>query len=213
MTVKSERDASDRRSRRSRRLIAESLIELMAEVRYDRITVQQIIDRADVGRSTFYAHFRDKEDVLISESERVLAHFHDRLEPDGAGDQRLFPSLGLFRHVGEQHRLFHALVRGHAIDAVYRAWQRYLCAGLERRLAELDGDRDATSVPLPILSGYVAGTFLGLVRWWLEQGRPYSAEQMDTFFQGLVLPGVQAAVPSYASESDSPGQPPHQASR
>jgi len=117
---------ADRRSRRTRRLIAEALIALMLEGRYDHITVQEIIDRADVGRSTFYAHYRDKEDVLTSEAERVLALLH--LDPDDTGGQQLLPSLSLFRHVQEQHHLYHALVRGHGVDLLYETGQRYLSA-------------------------------------------------------------------------------------
>jgi len=126
--VKGDGDKADRRSRRTRRLIAEALIALMVEGRYDRITVQEIIDRADVGRSTFYAHYRDKEDVLISEGERVLALLH--LDPDDTGGQQLIPSLGLFRHVQEHHHLYHALVRGHGVDLLYETGHRYLSASV-----------------------------------------------------------------------------------
>ena len=186
-----ERDKADRRSRRTRRLIAEALIALMVEGRYDRITVQGIIDRADVGRSTFYAHYRDKEDVLTSEGERVLALLH--LDPDDTGGRRLIPTLGLFRHVQEHHRLYQALVRGHGVDLLYETGRRYLSTNVEQRLAVLAGDR-APAVPLPVLADHVAGTFLNLLRWWLEHQRPYSPEQMHAIFQRLVLPGVEAAV-------------------
>jgi len=184
---------ADRRSRRTRRLIAEALIALMLEGRYDHITVQEIIDRADVGRSTFYAHYRDKEDVLTSEVERVLALLH--LDPDDTGGQQLLPSLRLFRHVQEQHHLYHALVRGHGVDLLYETGQRYLSARVAQRLAVLASDGPAPAVPLPILADYVAGAFLSLLRWWLEHQRPYTPEQMHAIFQQVVLPGVEAVVP------------------
>ncbi|MCA9880192.1 MAG: helix-turn-helix transcriptional regulator, partial [Thermomicrobiales bacterium] len=65
---------ADRRSRRSRRLIVDALLALMLEKRFDRITVQEIIARADVGRTTFYGQFENKEDVLHSEFERVFGY-------------------------------------------------------------------------------------------------------------------------------------------
>lgn len=187
-------DTADRRSRRTRRLIAEALIALMVEGRYDRITVQEIIDRADVGRSTFYAHYRDKEDVLASEFERVLAVLDRHLDPDDAGADHLLPSLSLFRHVQEQHHLYHALVRGHGVDLLYETGHRYLSESVARQLAALAADGRVPSVPPPVLADYVAGAFLGLLRWWLEHQRPYSPEQMHAIFQRLVLPGVQAVV-------------------
>jgi len=191
--MKGDGDKVDRRSRRTRRLIAEALIALMVEGRYDRITVRDIIDRADVGRSTFYAHYHDKEDVLTGEFERVLALLHQQLDPD-AGGQQLLPSLSLFRHVQEQHHLYHALVRGHGVDALYQTGHRYLSASVEQQLAALAADGCVPAVPLPMLADYVAGAFLNLLRWWLERQRPYTPEQMHAIFQRLVLPGVQAVV-------------------
>ena len=86
--VEGSEDEADRRSRRSRRLIVEALLALMREKRYDRITVQEIIDRADVGRTTFYAQFRNKEDVLESEIERVLGLLHAEHLVTAAGPGR-----------------------------------------------------------------------------------------------------------------------------
>ena len=88
------------RSRRSRRLIVDALMVLMREKRYDWITVQEIIDRADVGRSTFCAQFRNKEDVLVSEIERVLGLLHEQ-QVAAAKDPAdlLLPGAEFFRHV------------------------------------------------------------------------------------------------------------------
>lgn len=177
---------SDRRSRRSRRLIADAFIALMLERPYDRITVQDIIDRADVGRSTFYAHYRDKEDVLVSESERVLALFYAHVDAQGSASRPLIPSLELFRHVDEFHHLYLALVRGHAIQIFYQTWQHALRAGVEQRLATHSPQTGSAPIPLPILADYVAGTFLHLLRWWLEHDRPHPPERMDEIFRQLI---------------------------
>src|SRR5689334_24059575 len=63
----------DRRVRRTRRLLREALLALVAEKGYDRVTVQDVLDRADVGRATFYAHFRDKDDLLVSGFDELRA--------------------------------------------------------------------------------------------------------------------------------------------
>jgi AcrR family transcriptional regulator len=190
-----ERGAGDRRSRRSRRLIAQALIDLMQERRYDRITVQEIIDRADVGRSTFYGHFRDKEDVLTSETERVVRLLYEHAEADTSGGQPLLPSLELFRHVSDQHALYRAMVRGRVLDVFYDATRRSLTQGVEERLRAASRGR-ATAVPLPVVSEYVVASFLSLLRSWLEGDRASSPEEMDDVFRRLVLPGVEAALES-----------------
>jgi AcrR family transcriptional regulator len=186
---------SDRRSRRSRGLIVEALIALMLEKRYDRITVQQIIDRANVGRTTFYAQFRNKEDVLASEFERVLGFLHEQqLGSAEESGKQLLPSLGLFRHVHEQQPLYQALVRGLAIDPHYQAVHRHLRDRAGRQLALAAGARPL-AVPPEIVADYLVGALLTLVRSWLDQGSGYTAEQMEAVFQQLVMPGVRAVLP------------------
>src|SRR5690349_21251623 len=62
---------ADRRVQRTRRLLHEALLSLIHEKRYEVITVQEILDRADIGRSTFYMHFKDKDELLFSGLENV----------------------------------------------------------------------------------------------------------------------------------------------
>jgi AcrR family transcriptional regulator len=182
----------DRRSRRSRRLIVDALLGLMPEKRFDRITVQEIIERADVGRSTFYAQFRNKEDVLQSELERVFGQLHaqHRGAAEAPADQ-LLPSLGLFRHVQATQPLYPALVRGLAMDPHYQAVHRSLRDMVTQQLAESAGSCDL-AVPPELVADYLAGALLTLVHWWLDRGSRYSPEQMEAFFQQLAIPGVRA---------------------
>src|ERR1044071_6290760 len=86
-----ENNKIDRRAGRTERSLREALIALILEKRYDAITVQNIIDRADVGRSTFYAHYRDKEDLLLSDWEGLLDRFVQRIRWENLDSQRLVP--------------------------------------------------------------------------------------------------------------------------
>jgi AcrR family transcriptional regulator len=190
--VKDRKD--DRRSRRSRRLIADALLALMREKRYDRITVREILERADVGRTTFYAQFRGKDDVLASEFGRILGLLHERhlAATDQPGDQ-FIPGLSLFRHIQEQRPLYEALVRGDAFDQHRRAVHRHLRDHVLRQLALATGSPDL-AVPPEIVADYLVGTLLTLVHRWLEHGMPYTPEQMEMFFERLALPGVRAVL-------------------
>jgi AcrR family transcriptional regulator len=187
-------EKSDRRSRRSRRLIVDALLALLREKRYDRITVQEITDRADVGRTTFYAQFRSKEDVLVSEIERVLGQLHEQQlgSVEEPADQ-LLPSAGFFRHVEETQAFYPALVRGLASDPHYQVVHRFLRDYATRQLALVAGSREL-DVPLEIVADYMAGAFLTLVHWWLDHGLPYTPEEMEAFFQQLTMPGIRAVL-------------------
>jgi AcrR family transcriptional regulator len=160
----------DRRSRRSRRLIVDALLALMLEKRFDRITVQEIIDRADVGRTTFYAQFRNKEHVLESELGRVFAQLHEQHGTTaGAPAEPLLPSLGIFRHVQETQPLYPAVIRGLASDPHYLTVHRLLRDQAARQLARATSDREL-AVPPEIVADYLAGALLTLVHWWLDHG-------------------------------------------
>jgi AcrR family transcriptional regulator len=191
----------DRRSRRSRRLIVDALFALIREKRYDRITVQEIIDRADVGRSTFYAQFHNKEDVLESELERVVGLLYEQdLTAAEASADHLLPSLGIFRHVHEQQPLYPALVPGLALDPHRQAMQRFLRDRAAHQLRLAAGSRDP-AVPPEIVADYLAGTLLTLIHWWLDHELPYTPEQMESFFRQLTLPGIRAVLASRAGYS------------
>src|SRR5512135_3076549 len=110
----------DRRERRTRQLLSEALIALMQEKRYEAITVQDIIDRADVGRSTFYAHYRDKDDLFATAFQVVMDKLLGCLEDDDDTD-KIIPSLQLFRHFQKNHHLYWALARSRGLETLNRA--------------------------------------------------------------------------------------------
>jgi len=179
----------DRRSMRTRRTLSEALVELMLEKRYDTITVQEIIDRANVGRSTFYSHFLDKEDLLQGEVERLVETLVGHMDLSDGGT-RIVPSLELLRHVHESRALIRALVRGGAIEPVLKTMQTQLSRHVESRLARRMAQGTDPSVPLPVVAQHVSGALLTLFQWWLERDMPESPEQLNDYFVQLARPSV-----------------------
>jgi AcrR family transcriptional regulator len=184
-----KQDKRDRRSQRTQRLVIAAMTELLAEKRYEAITIQDILDRAGIGRSTFYAHYFDKEDVQAAVMKEMLETLKEQLAQRNAG-QSIVPSLELFRHIQEHHRRFQAMVRGHAGDWFWEMMQTALSRTIEQSLAGSYTEKQSPAVPLPVAAQYLAGAFLTLLKWWLSAEMPYSPEQMDAMFQQLALPGV-----------------------
>lgn len=185
----------DRRSRRSRQLIEAAFVSLLQERPYVDLTVQDILDRANIGRSTFYSHYWDKDDLLSSQTELIIDTLSQHLAADhknvgGAGKLPLIPVGPLFRHIQEQHQLYHALTRGPGLDLVIRTLRRSLCERVERQLRA--ASTPLADVTITVTTQAVVGTFLALLQWWLESEMPLSAEAMDDYFYQLVHPGVQA---------------------
>ena len=185
------KNKNDRRSQRTRQLLSEALVGLILEKGYSAITVSDIIDRANIGRSTFYVHYRDKDDLLAGELDRVVDTLSLHISHDSSERDSLFPSLGLFRHVGEQHELYKALIWGPGADLLFKHEQKSLSEKIEHGLRE---SKKELNIPHPILANYVAGSFLTLLKWWLDNKMIYSPEQMDEIFKKLTQPGIEAAM-------------------
>jgi AcrR family transcriptional regulator len=180
-------DRQDRRSQRTRHLLSAAFVGLLKEKGYNAITISDIIERADIGRSTFYSHYRDKDDLFVNELDRVIELLSHRIP--NQEDMLFFPSLGLFRHVGEEYELYKALLWTPGIDLLIKHLQTSLSHRIEQGLQKSGSDFD---VSLPILAGFIAGSFLNLLKWWLENKMVYSAEEMDSIFKKLTIAGIEA---------------------
>jgi AcrR family transcriptional regulator len=187
--------APDRRVQRTRKLLHDALIALILEKGYEAVTVQDIIDRADVGRSTFYAHFLDKQQLLLSGFEQVrvfLAQQHAALA--ASGEHRLGFSLGMFEHVLSYRRVYRALVGKQSGAVVLQHMQQMLTDLVGDELAALAPRDAAVPIPLEIVVHYTVSAFMGLLIWWSDHEPPYTAAQMDAIFQQLTMPGVLAGL-------------------
>ena len=171
----------DRRVTRTKRLLRNALVELILEKGYGAITVQDILDRADVGRSTFYAHFNSKDDLLVGDA----PYFHiimDDLEEAGT-EPELVPSfLDMFEHVAEQQQLFRALVVGEGVNLVTEAVQKHLYTTFEERFNRLTERGREIPFPAPALAHYLTGGLMSLLKWWLDAGMRYSPVEINEMF-------------------------------
>lgn len=181
----------DRRVQRTRQLLQESLRALILEKGYDAITVQDVIDRAIVGRATFYAHFQDKEELLLSGFEQIWAHFEQFFaEADAPIDDPWHMSLALFQHAANHRDLYKAMAAKRGATILHTHLQRKLSALLQSHLKTQMSKRKKPFPP-EILTQYIVAALMALLMWWADNDTPYTAEQMHSFFQRLVQPGVE----------------------
>jgi AcrR family transcriptional regulator len=170
------------------------MLDLLVEKGYQAVTVQDIIDRADVVRSTFYAHFADKQDLLRSGLDELRAGLRPA-PPEPGQPARLFGfSLHLFRHCRRHQRLFPALMSPRAGAPVQR-WLAEMIADLVREdLAAAHHPPAPTRVPPEVTVQFLTGAYLSLLTWWLSGDRPETPEQMDQMFRRLAVPATRAAL-------------------
>jgi len=185
----------DRRVTRTRRALEDALTSLILEKGYEAVTVQDIVDRANVGRSTFYAHFVDKDDLL-------LASFHDidglRVPPPGASvagrDGPVFAfSLEMFRHANGARRVYKSMVGRESGALAQRELDRTLDRLVREELARLGvARRDRQTLDIAVR--FAVAAFMGLLVWWLDGPEDLAPEQIDQTFRALTLPGLAAVL-------------------
>ena len=180
----------DRRIQRTRQLLFNSLIELILEKGYEAITVQDIIDRANVGRSTFYSHFQDKEELLLSGFENLRDVFEDFHTPASSERSNWDFSLALFQHAEEQRQVFKALLGKQAGNVVLNHIQKTLTASLKAHFQTIFPKKKQL-VPLDMFVQYFVSVFWGLLTWWLDDDIAYPAAQMNEYYRKLTEPTIQ----------------------
>lgn len=127
-------------------------------------------------------------------------------------DLVVIPSLQLFQHVQEHARHFRSLQRGRVGELLWEKGQVLLSRMIEQALTSTSSGESPSSVPLVVVAQSLAGSFLTLLRWWLETEMPYSPEQMDQWFRDVTLSGIQAAIEGRHGEWRMVKHGPHGAS-
>src|SRR3984893_16376332 len=132
----SRRRNPDRRIQSTRNRLGNALIALIEEKPIDEVTVREVLHRAGVGRSTFYVHYRDKDDLFLSELEQGLEMWTTTLSRQQEISNRVAPVAEFFAHVASAKRLYRALVNSGRIEAFFELAQGYFARGIEQRIKE-----------------------------------------------------------------------------
>lgn len=183
----------DRRIQRTRALLQDALVASILARGYEDTTVQDIIDRANVGRATFYAHFADKDALLLSRLEdlRDLLRTRAKEVRAEAGEPRFGFSLAFLEHAHAHWTLYQAMVGRHSGALVLRR--------LHEMIADLVRDEiravgiHASPKRRDLLVQHVTGGFMGLMLAWLEGGAKVGPEEADELFHELTFRGVRGA--------------------
>lgn len=190
----------DRRVERTQQLLEAALLSLIKEKEFDAISVQEIIDRANVGRATFYAHYDNKEDLLESGFNGLLAALRERQrEARSRGssiDDQLFAfSHHLLAHANEHRDIFPAMVSKRG-GALIQHLLRHLLVKVVRDDVKVVASQGGTGqMPEEAIVQFIAGGLFGLLMWWLSGKMRLSVEEVNEIFRRLAIPAAKGAVP------------------
>ncbi|HEV8316513.1 MAG TPA: TetR/AcrR family transcriptional regulator [Vicinamibacterales bacterium] len=188
----------DRRVQRTRRLLRDALMSLVQEKGFEELSVQDIIDRADVGRATFYAHFDNKEDLLLSGLEELRISLKERqrqaLSRGGANDERVLAfTHEMFVHASQHRDVFRSMVGKHSGAAIQRSFHKMLVDLVREEVMTATTPRGAASAACEPIIEFIAGGLFGLVMWWVSGKARPSVEEVNSLFRRLAIPAIRAA--------------------
>ncbi|MBZ0301758.1 MAG: TetR/AcrR family transcriptional regulator [Anaerolineae bacterium] len=189
----------DRRVQRTRALLRSALIQLVDEKGYDAVTIQDITERANLGRTTFYLHYESKDDLMLDHhadfaSQLTLrAMSTDELMGDNPPDDL----EALLQELADHKQIYFALMRARHIDMVKRGIQRQMADNLLGNLRRAYPDREPL-LAIDMLTNYIAGAYFSMIDWWLTNRTERSAKDVATLLHRLQRAAIRDA---YGDES------------
>ncbi|MBN9219371.1 MAG: TetR/AcrR family transcriptional regulator [Mesorhizobium sp.] len=183
-----DRGTIDRRVARTRALLQDALIALIPERGYASITVEDICQKANIGRSTFYTHYTGKDELRSATLEAHLHSLSRRVSADEKTGNRLFEfSLPMFEHARAFRSLHHALLSSSG-DTIHDQLRERIRRAVRTELTpKRIGD---TGVPIEFAVQFISGAFLAVLAWWIAEQSRLSPTQIDDFFQKMAAQGV-----------------------
>lgn len=175
---------TDRRVLETRDILGDALILLIQEKSFNEITVQQVLDRAGVGRSTFYAHYRDKQDLFLSEVDEFFAGMSTLLLRNNTSPERLAPVKEFLTHLRDARGLLQGLVASGKLAEVMLLGRGHFTRAIEQRLNLPDAfERKAISHAL-------AGSLFALIDWWIDHDLAADPQVIDDLFHRTARKGL-----------------------
>jgi len=181
----------DPRVIRTRQLLRDALVSLIAEKGFDAITVQDIADRATLNRATFYLHYQDKHDLLIKSLHDAIDELMADIGPAEDNDQLVVegpqrPIVKVFQHVAQHARFYQVMMGAAGVPSFIAAVRDYIAEITLHWLTLLQPDPEKSIVPLEIVANSLSWSLLGVLIWWLDHDLPQSPEYMAEQFRLLI---------------------------
>lgn len=183
-----ERNRPDRRVQRTRDSLRGAMISLMIERDWDEISVQDICDRANIGRSTYYTHFNDKGELLVAGFEDLRKFLRAQRAEQGMAGDRLGFARGIIDHAYEQRDLFRALLGKRSGHFVQKRFRQMVTEIITQDFASISSTRaDAGAIV-----HYVAGAFMELLTWWVDTRSSLDPSEIEALFRKMTTPALAA---------------------
>lgn len=198
----------DRRIQRTRQALRTALLDLIKQKGYDSISVEEITEHANVGRATFYLHYKDKEDLLLEQfsemanekvqliSEIPFSEWLPKMEGAKRGRKKEnlpLPLLMVFQHIYDNSDFYYLLLKSEnssrIVERIRRISTESIAKFVETKM-QTDPIPLLFEVPIEFFAAFFSGAILSSINWWLEEDMRHSPEEMTSMFRGLFFRGA-----------------------
>ena len=180
----------DKRVVRSRSRLGQALIALIQQRPFKQITIQDVLDDAGVARATFYQHYRDKNDLLFSDSGEFFEFIATTVVRSNEKSMRLIAVKEFLTHLREAKQLYRALIETGMVHELMGLAQDHFASGIEKRLKQLAQTRSLPPETLRFNANALAGALTALISWWLSTNMRAAPEHLDERFHRLAWLGL-----------------------
>lgn len=168
ITTEATNQPLDRRIRRTRQLLRDALFQLIIERGYENIAILDITEQANLGRTTFYLHYQDKDGLLKASLRGLLQELQGQVEPiPGENCPYYVRCIRIFEHVDQRRPLYQALLKETGPVNIGNMLRDYFAELFGRYLFE---ERNNLCTPVErtdLIAAHAAGSLFGLISWWL----------------------------------------------
>lgn len=196
---------TDRRIQRTRLSLRTALMELIKEKDYDALSIEEITERANVGRTTFYLHYKDKEDLLMEEFSTILYERAMVLseipfsvwlqisDEDPNNSKSLQPLLLVFHHIYENSELYYLLLQSSNSSKVIERIRKITTDSIVKFVEakkETDPIPLLAEVPIEFFAAFFSGALISVVSWWISEDMKHTPEEVTKMFRSLFFRGA-----------------------
>lgn len=186
-------DKIDRRVQRTRELLRNALMQLVNEKGYDSVTIQDITERANLGRTTFYLHYESKDDLFLDHhAELEIDMPIAKWSQEAPNEESIAGLINYLERFANNRSMYMAVVHGKDGNIIMRGVQVQMCSNLKDSLEESFPNQDST-IPIDVLCNYIVGAQLSLIDWWMKNKTPHSAKELAHMIQRLQYAAIRDA--------------------
>jgi AcrR family transcriptional regulator len=183
----------DRRMQKTRANIFDAFNRLLSRKSYSKITIQEIIDEANIGRSTFYAHFETKDDLLKAMCQNLFDHiFSDDLHAEETHDfslskgQSNFLLTHILYHLKDDKKNLNGVLCCESSDLFWNYIRQQFSRFTKNYILNIKTEK-SSHIPDELLSSHISGSFVELVKWWMQNGMKETPEELEKYFEALIF--------------------------